>query len=101
MLLDLSFNDSVTPDHIQCILETTDMKTNKLIIWGNASLPLEEVSKVASGRIDQVTTRAGFLATFENWVRQCFPRAGSPTRIQPVPPTAPTQVPIRQVVWMT
>ncbi|KAH8755339.1 hypothetical protein F5883DRAFT_570966 [Diaporthe sp. PMI_573] len=99
-LLDLSFIDSVTPHHIERILDTTDIKIKELLIWDNAGLPLEEVAKVAGGRIGKVTTRAGFLAALEKWVRQCFPRAQPPIRIQPVPPTAPTQMPIRQVVWM-
>ncbi|KAJ9133177.1 hypothetical protein NKR23_g10910 [Pleurostoma richardsiae] len=97
-LLDLSFNASVTRDHIRRILDVTNLK--ELLIWNNASLPLEEVAKVAGGRIAKVTTRAGFLAPLEKWVRQCFYDADDPVRIHPVPPTAPTQTRIRQVVWM-
>lgn len=55
-LINLSFHDSVTPDHVERILEATEVKIKELIIWHIASLPLEEAAKVASGRVDKVTT---------------------------------------------
>lgn len=97
-LLDLSFNASITPDDIACILNVTDLK--ELLIWDNPGLPLEKVAKVVGGRVAKVTTRAGFLAPLEKWVRQCHEDAQDPVRVQPAPPTAPTRTRIRQVVWM-
>ncbi|EPS37709.1 hypothetical protein H072_8544 [Dactylellina haptotyla CBS 200.50] len=71
--LDISFNGSVTPEDI--------------------------APKVVDGRIAKVTTRAGFLAPLEKWAKQTYD--ADPVRIWPPPPTTPTKMRVRQVVWMT
>ncbi|KAK2594392.1 hypothetical protein QQS21_007898 [Conoideocrella luteorostrata] len=97
-LLDLSFNVHVTPDDVARILDVTDV--HELVMWDNPGLPLEAVADVAEGRIAKVTSRAGFLAPLERWVRQCLWEAPALVA-QPASPTMPTQTRLRQVVWMT
>ncbi|KAJ9137725.1 hypothetical protein NKR23_g8964 [Pleurostoma richardsiae] len=98
-MLNISFNKSLTPDHLASILR--EMTIYELIIWDNPGLPLEEVASIANGRISKLTSRAGFLAPLERWARQNYRTKKSLVPVQPPPPIAPTQTRIRQVVWMT
>ena len=91
-LLDISFNVSVTPDYINCILNMTHLK--ELFIWDNPRLPFEEVAKVAKSRIAKVIIRASFLAPLEKCVRQekWVKQGSNLVHVQPVPPTVPAQI---------
>ncbi|KAI1120291.1 hypothetical protein F5Y10DRAFT_290025 [Nemania abortiva] len=94
-VLDISFNESVTPDHLLRILEITVL--HELIIWHNPNLPLDAVRRVAEGRIGKVTSRDRFLEPLRRWTML----NKKPSCAQLPPPTAPTKIPIRQVIWMT
>ncbi|GAW23135.1 hypothetical protein ANO14919_126850 [Xylariales sp. No.14919] len=100
-LLDLSFIAAVKPEHVARILEVTG-GLGELIIWDNPTLRWEEVAGVADGRIAKFTSRAGFLAPWQKWItgmREVIMTLDNPPlRAQPMPPTAPTKVRIRQMV---
>ncbi|KAH8157533.1 hypothetical protein CIB48_g10714 [Xylaria polymorpha] len=96
--LDLSFIAAVAPEHVARILDVTG-GLKELIIWNNPRVGWKEVARVADGRIAKFISRAGFLAPWKNWLIKNDTRGQ--VHVQPAPPTAPTKVSIRQVVWMS
>ncbi|KAI0431720.1 hypothetical protein F5Y09DRAFT_354693 [Xylaria sp. FL1042] len=98
-LLNISFINSVTPDHLASILDLTDL--DELLIWHNPCLPLDEVATLAKGRIAKTTTRARFMEPLERQAMQLSYVYKLPPRAQPSAPLITlTHTPIRQVVWM-
>ncbi|KAI0865183.1 hypothetical protein F4860DRAFT_462591 [Xylaria cubensis] len=98
-VLDVSFNPMLTPDDIARIVEVTAL--DELIIWNNPGLSQESVAKIANGRIAKVTTRAGFLAPLKRLALSSWKDKESLAPFDPPPPfVLPTQVMIRQVMWM-
>lgn len=93
-MLDISFNASVTVEHVGRIVDVTNL--DELLMWHNPGLRFEEIMMVADGRIRKVTTRAGFLAPLKRWVMQNAPTENNSTQ-----PPPPTELRICQIVWMT
>lgn len=101
LVLDISFLPAVGPAHVKRVLDLTHLE--ELIIWDNPNLPLDEVTKVAEGRIAKTTTRARFLEPLERRTKNIHHRRLDDLPAVPLsmPPTTPTRTRIRQVVWMT
>ncbi|KAH9896282.1 hypothetical protein F4778DRAFT_783564 [Xylariomycetidae sp. FL2044] len=98
-VLDISFNRLLRKDNIVNIVAETTL--DELIIWHNPDLSREDVAQASKGRIDKVTTRAGFLTPLKKFAERSCDSIKSLRPYNPAPPTAsPLPVKIRQVIWM-
>lgn len=93
IMLNVSFNHSITLNHIVQILDVTGLE--ELLIWRNPALPVREVTKLAGSRIAKTTSCARFIEPLEAWIIDYMA-----LDVQPTPPLA-TYTHIRQVVWMS
>ncbi|KAH8743528.1 hypothetical protein F5883DRAFT_592642 [Diaporthe sp. PMI_573] len=96
-LLDVSFNRTVTPDHVARILDMT--RLGELRIWDNPGL----AGAASDKRIAKLTNRERFLESFQRLIARQAERRRRRTaiRIQPTPPMGPGPARIRQLVWTT